>query len=411
MIENENLAPQTENEEPKRFEEMTGEEKKEHFVNSLKKAVADTEVKIVDTSNDESIKNKINEDLSEDANNQLASKETASEEAEPETEEEKKKRKRNSAKERINKVIKEKHELERALELERQEKARLQAYYFENTEKNIKEKETLYQSSYNNYVTALDAQYKDIKERLKQAEIEGDFDTKIEAQEILLDIRKAKDEATKQYEQAIDELYQEEVVVDESTNSQPYPSQDPSYYNNNPDDIDFSEDYRRYGLDEVLEDEPGIQDQTMHVWNGFLSQNPWYDPKSERYNPRLAQPMNESIDQLIAHLELNNQTHLVTQEELLEAALNLTKEKLGIQTHKEEATQRQPQQQAPRKPKASTPISPNNDYAESISTDTRHQVRLTEQEKSIAEGFARAANLPVEKAYEHFRKRKLERGY
>ena len=114
MIENENLPPQTENEEPKRYEEMTGEEKKEHFVNSLKKAVADTEVKIVDSSNDESIKNKINEDLSEEANNQLASKETASEEAEPETEEEKKKRKRNSAKERINKVIKEKHELERA---------------------------------------------------------------------------------------------------------------------------------------------------------------------------------------------------------------------------------------------------------------------------------------------------------
>jgi hypothetical protein len=411
MIENENLAPETASEEPKRPEDMTAEERKEHFVNSLKKAVADTEVKIVDSNNDESIKNQINDELSE-GKNLSASKEAASEETETETEEEKKKRKRNSAKERINKVIKEKHELERALELERQEKARLQAYYFENTEKNIKEKEILYQSSYDNYVTALDSQYKDIKERLKQAEIEGDFDTKIEAQEILLDIKKAKEEATKDYEQAIHELYEEEVVVDDGSNRQPYPSQDSSYHNYNPDDIDFSEDYRRYGLDEVLEEEPTYQDQTMQIWNGFLTQNPWYDTESERYNPTLAQPMNESINQLIAHLELNNQTHLVTQEELLEAALNLTKEKLGIEAQKEEsAPKRQSPQQAPRKPRASTPISPNNDYAESISTDTRHQVRLTEQEKSIAEGFARAANLPVEKAYDHFRRKKLERGY
>lgn len=410
MIENENLAPETESEEPKRPEDMTAEERKEHFVNSLKKAVEETEVKIVDSNNDESIKNQINDELSE-GKNLSASKETTSEEAETETEEEKKKRKRNSAKERINKVIKEKHELERALELERQEKARLQAYYFENTEKNIKEKETLYQSSYDNYVTALDAQYKDIKERLKQAEIEGDFDTKIEAQEILLDIKKAKEEATKQYEQAIQELYEEEVLVDDGSNRQPYLPQDTSYYNNDSGDIDYSEDYRRYGLDEVLEEEPTYQDQTMQVWNGFLRQNPWYNPESDRYNPTLAQPMNESINQLIAHLELNNQTHLVTQEELLEAALNLTKEKLGIQAHKEDtAPQRQPQQ-APRRPKASTPISPNNDYAESITTDNRHQVRLTEQEKSIAEGFARAANLPIEKAYEHFRRKKLERGY
>jgi hypothetical protein len=415
--------------------EVSFEDKKKDFVEKLKESVNKSMAEHNNTDSDQDsiveespsaedkLRSMVKDIGREESENEETEKPEESEEAEEKT-----KRKRTNYKDRINKVIKEKRELEKALERERLEKERLQLAYIEKNENDLNEKERLYEASYKNYIENLDGQYKIVKERLKEAELEGDIDAKIEAQEILAEIRTHKEKAREDYEAAI------ELINTSQTYIEPYNANNYGYPysgDDSDDDSALAEEYRNYGLEDLLDDGgPNQEDPNMQAWNNFVQGNPWYNPNSELYNPQLAEVMNQSSQELLNFIQLEGLTGQISVDEWLDRSLKLTKDKLGITydeddgeeeeyassnayNQRQQAPARKPVQAPPpksiKKAQSFSPVSPGNDYADSISAETPSRVRLTHEEAEFARKMADQKGMPHEHALKFFLNRKIER--
>jgi hypothetical protein len=428
MIQNENIVESNESAPG----EVSFEDKKKDFVEKLKESVNKSMAEHNNTELDQDSiveESPSAEDKLRGMVKDIGQEESEIEETEkPEEAEEKNKRKRTNYKDRINKVIKEKRELEKALERERLEKERLQLAYIEKNENDLDEKERLYESSYKNYIENLDGQYKIVKERLKEAELEGDIDAKIEAQEILAEIKNYKEKATKDYEAALESINAPQTYVEPyNTNNYGYPYSGDDH----DDDSALAEEYRNYGLEDLLDDGgENYDDPNMQAWNGFVQSNPWYNPNSELYNPQLAEVMNQSSQELLNFIQLEGLTGQISVDEWLDRSLKLTKDKLGITYDEDDEAEEEysssnaynQRQQAParksvqaspqksiKKAQSFSPVSPGNDYADSISAETPSRVRLTQEETEFARKMADQKGMPHDHALKFFLNRKIER--